>query len=47
MKFLLLTYDPQGTAGPNVVPFDDEASAFAELNRERKSYCSTRTRLRL
>ena len=33
MKFLLLTYDPQGTDGPDVVPFDDEASAFAELKR--------------
>ena len=33
MKFLLLTYDPQGTDGPDVVPFADEASAFAELKR--------------
>ena len=33
MKFLLLTYDPQGTDGPDIVPFDDEASAFAELKR--------------
>ena len=33
MKFLLLTCDPQGADGPHVVPFDDEASAFAELKR--------------
>ena len=33
MKFLLLTYDPQATDGPDVVSFDDEASAFAELKR--------------
>ena len=31
MKFLLLTYDPQDPDGPDVIPFDDEASAFAEL----------------
>ena len=37
MKFLLLTYDPQGTGGPDVVPFDDEASAFAELKRATRA----------
>ena len=37
MKFLLLTYDPQGTGGPDVVPFADEASAFAELKRATRA----------
>ena len=37
MKFLLLTYDPQGTGGPDVVPFDDEASSFAELKRATRA----------
>ena len=37
MKFLLLTYDPQGTGGPDVVPFDDEASSFAELKRTTRA----------
>ena len=37
MKFLLLTYDPQGTDGPDVVPFHNEASAFAELKRATRA----------
>ena len=33
MKFFLLTYDPHAAGGPDIVGFDDEDSAFAELKR--------------